>query len=207
MSKSLFTIRGFKPFSEQNFDATGIVEKFATFETRTVPSQHEAVIELLAGPIGVSARTLSLLNGSSIGVKTLVDARPDQSVAIDEVLVINLTLVCNIDKDQLKDMRPKLVESFTRWAEKSRVRGSRGWRTSAIRTPVFEKNEDGGYFMKAQILLSSVIFYDQDTIKIGTNAATVHKDFENLKRHVNSVTGNVCKTLKYDHSVIGKGTI
>ena len=207
MSKSLFTIRGFKPFSEKTFDATGVLEKFTTFETKTVEKQHEAIVELLTGPLGISARTLTNVS-ASIGLKNLVDARADQTVPVEEVIVINLTLACDVNKDQLRDIRPLVVESFTRWAEKSRVRGSRGWRVSAIRTPVFEKDDSGiGYNLKVQILLSNAIFYDQDTVKVGINAVTVRKDFENLKRHVNSVTGGVCQTLKYDHSVVGKGVV
>lgn len=207
MSKSLFTVRGFKPFSEPTFDATGVLEKFSSFETKTVEKQHEAIVELLTGPLGISSRTL-LSASNAIGMKNLVDARADQTVPLDEVIVINLTLACDIDKDQLRDTRPLVVESFTRWAEKSRVRGSRGWRVNAIRTPVFEKDESGnGYNLKVQILLSNAIFYDQDTVKIGINAVTVRKDFENLKRHVNSVTSGICTALKYDHSVVGKGIV
>ena len=207
MSKSLYTIRGFKPFSEQSFDTTGLLEKFSTFETKTVEKQHEAIADLLTGPLGVSARTLASVS-NTIGLKNLVDARTDTSVPIDEVIVINLTLTCNIDKEDLRDVRPLLVESFTRWAEKSRVRGSRGWRVSAVRTPSFEKDIGSvAYLMKVQILLSNAIFYDQETVKVGINSTIVQKDFENLKRHVNSVTGGICSSLKYDHSVVGRGVV
>ena len=116
MSKSLFTIRCFKPFSEKTFDATGVLEKFTTFETKTVEKQHEAIVELLTGPLGISARTLTNVS-ASIGLKNLVDARADQTVPVEEVIVINLTLACDVNKDQLRDIRPLVVESFTRWAE------------------------------------------------------------------------------------------
>lgn len=100
------------------------------------------------------------------------------------------------------------VEAFTRWAEKSRVRGSRGWRVSAVRTPLFEKNDNGdGYLLKTQVLLSNAIFYDQDTVKVGVDPSVAIKDLENLKRHLNNVTGGVVDTIRYDHSVIGKGAL
>ena len=206
MSKSLYTIRGFKPFSEQSFDTTGVLEKFASFETKTVEKQHEAIVELLTGSIGVSARTLTSVSNSLL--KNLVDVRTDKTVPADEVIIINLTLSCNIDKHDLRDVRPLLVDSFTRWAEKSRVRGSRGWRVSAIRTPVFEKEKGSiGYLMKVQILLSNAVFYNQDTVKVGINLVTVRKDFENLKRHINNTTGGICDSLLYTHSVVGAGLI
>ena len=207
MSKSLYTVRGFKPFSEPTFNAFGVMEQFSTFETKTVEKQHEALVEMLTGPLGISTKTL-VAASSTIGVKNLVDARQDKTAPMEEVIVVNLTLECDLNKDQLKDVRPMMVESFTRWAEKSRVRGSRGWRVSAVRTPTFEKNDNGsGYLLKTQVLLSNAIFYDQDTVKVGVDAAVALKDLENLKRHVNNVTGGVVDRLRYDHSVIGKGEL
>jgi hypothetical protein len=206
MSKSFYTIRGFQPLDEPSFNPFGIMEQFATFETKTVEKQHEALVEMLTGPICISARTLT--DVKFISVKNLVDNRLDKTVPVDEVIVINLTLECNLNKDQLRDMRPLMVESFTRWAEKSRVRGSRGWRISAVRNPTFEKSDTlGNYVLKTQVLLSNAIFYDQDTVKIGLESDATLKDLENLKRHVNKVTGNVVTELHYDHSVIGKGAL
>jgi hypothetical protein len=207
MSKSLYTVRGFKPFSEQSFNAFGVLEQFQTYEEKKVEKQHEALVEMLTGPLGISTKTL-VSAGQTIGVKNLVDARQDKTAPMEEVIVVNLTLECILSKDQLKDIRPMMVESFTRWAEKSRVRGSRGWRVSAVRTPTFEKNDNGqGYLLKTQILLSNAIFYDQDTVKVGLDATVALKDLENLKRHVNNVTGGVVDRLRYDHSVIGKGVL
>lgn len=211
MSKSLYTVRGFKPLSESTFDAFGVMEQFSTFETKTVEKQHEALVELLTGPLGISARTLSNVVPSMAGLRgglNLVDARTDMAKPLDEVIVINLTLECSLQKDHLKSVRPLMVESFTRWAEKSRVRGSRGWRVSAVRTPTFEKSQDGScYLMKTQVLLSNAIFYNQDTVKVGIDPTVVLKDLENLKRHVNNLTGGVVDSLRYDHSVIGKGAL
>lgn len=206
MSKSLYTVRGFKPFSETTFNAFGVLEQFQTFEEKKVEKQHEALVELLTGPLGISARTLTNVTG--IGPKNIVDIRQDKAVPADEVIVINLTLECSIlNKDQLKDIRPMMVEAFTRWAEKSRVRGSRGWRVSAVRTPAFEKSDTGGYLLKTQVLLSNAIFYDQDTVKIGVDPTVALKDLENLKRHINNQAGGIVDSLRYDHSVIGKGTV
>jgi len=207
MSKSQYTVRGFQPFNEQTFNAFGVMEQFATFETKTVEKQHEVLVEMLTGPLGISARTLSNYSGAA-GLKTVVDTRLDKTILIDEVIIVNLTLECNLNKDQLRDMRPLMVESFTRWAEKSRVRGSRGWRISAVRTPTFEKSDTiGNYLMKTQVLLSNAIFYDQDTIKVGVDSGVALKDLQNLKRHLNSLTGGVVSELRYDHSVIGKGVV
>ena len=207
MSKSLYTVRGFKPFSETTFNAFGVLEQFQTYEERVVEKQHQALVEILTGPLGISSRTLT--NVSGIGPKTIIDVRQDKTTPIEEVIVINLTLVCgDLDKSQLKDVRPMFVESFTRWAEKSRVRGSRGWRVSAVRTPTFEKNDKGdGYLLKTRVLLSNAVFYDQDTVKVGVDPTVAVKDLENLKRHLNNQTGGVVDEIRYDHSVIGKGSI
>lgn len=208
MSKSQYTIRGFKPFSELQFDTLGLIEKFNSFDTKVVEKQHEVLVEMLTGPLGISARTLAS-NPTLVG--TVVDARSDKTLPMDEVIILNLTLEVNVDKDALRDVRPLLVESFTRWAEKSRVRGSRGWRCSAVRTPTFEKNVDpsvsAAYLMKVQVILSNAIFYDQTTVKVGVNSDIVLKDLQNLKRHVNSVTGGLVNTVRFDHSVIGKGRV
>jgi hypothetical protein len=212
MSKNLYTLRGFKPFSEPAFVSTGVIEQFTTFETKTVEKQHEVLVEMLTGPLGISARTLS--NVSNGIMKNVVDVRDDKTVPVDEVIIINITLDCALDKDDLKDIRPVMVESFMRWAEKSRVRGSRGWRVSAVRNPTFEKNTGSGgpYLMKAQVLLSNAIFYDQDTVKVGLDPVVALKDLENLKRHINKSAdqmsyGYVVNELRFDHSVIGKGVI
>lgn len=206
MSKSHYTIRGFKPFSEQTFNTLGVMEQFTTFETKTVEKQHEVLVEMLTGPLGISARTLS--NVSNGIMKNVVDVRADKTVPIDEVIIINITLDCDVGKDDLKDIRPVMVESFMRWAEKSRVRGSRGWRVSAVRNPTFEKNLSNGgpYLMKAQVLLSNAIFYDQDTVKVGLDPMVAIKDLENLKRHINK-SADVVNELRFDHSVLGKGVI
>lgn len=207
MSKNLYTIRGFKPLSEQSFNAMGVLEQFSTFETKTVEKQHEVLVEMLTGPLAISARTLSNVSGS-VTLKNVVDGRTDKTNPVDEVIILNLTLECNLNKDQLRDFRPLFVEGFTRWAEKSRVRGSRGWRVSAVRNPTFEKSDNAGnYLLKTQVLLSNAVFYDQDTVKIGVDSSVAIKDLQNLKRHLNTVTSGVVSELRYDHSAIGRGAI
>jgi hypothetical protein len=206
MSKSLYTVRGFKPLNEPSFSSFGVLEQFSTFETMTVEKQHEAIVELLTGALGISARTLTSVS-CPVTLKNLVDVRADKTVPAEEVIIINFTAELDIDKDDIRGLRNELVESFTRWAEKSRVRGSRGWRVSAVRTPLFEQNPNGGYLLKAQVLLSNAIFYDQDTVKVGVDSDAALKDIANLKRHMNQVTGDLVSVLRFDHSVIGKGAV
>jgi hypothetical protein len=216
MSKSLYTVRGFKPLAENvPFNSFGVLEQFQTYEERVVSKQHEALVEMLTGPLGISTRTLSTINtlGQSLGPSNIVDDRSDKSKPVDEVSIVDLVMVCpHVEKHDLADLRPAMVEALNRWAEKSRVRGSRGWRTSAVKSPKFEKNESSsGYVLRTQILLSNAIFYDDNTVKIGVDSAVVTKDLENLKRHINKhishVAGPVVSVLNFNHSTIGSGSI
>ena len=224
MSKSLYTIRGFNAFEEgrddtvplsgSKFNSFGTIEQFKTFDEKTVEKQHEAIVEMLRGAPNVtfSARNLAAMPGATFGgqpvagLPTVIDVRTDTSTPIDELVVIDVQADVNVaDKAELKAFRKQVVETFLRWAEKSRVRGSRGWRVSAVKSPKFEKNPDTGrYTLKTQVLLGTAVFYDEKTVKIGVDPVTVNRDLGDLKHHLNKATGGLLMSLRANHSVVGK---
>ena len=224
MSKSLYTVRGFNAFQEgvsivnanPKFNSFGVMEQFQTFEEKTVSNQADAIVEMLRGAFGSTFSTRNLVAMPSMtfggppiaGLPNAIDVRADKSQPIEEVVIVDIQVDLAVySKSSLNDFRAEVNETFMRWAEKSRVRGSRGWRLSAVKTPKFEKNDSGSYTLRTQVILGSAVFYDQSTVKIGTDPATVATDLGNLKHQLKKVLPGLITEIRYNHSVLGKGTL
>lgn len=221
MSKSLYTIRCFDAFEEgkdaatnvaSQFNCLGVIEQFGTFKEQVVSTQTDAIIEMLRGTIGssFSTRNLSVMPdfgklANVPGLPTVIDVRVDKTNPVEELMVLDINASVNITKDDLNNYRKVAVETINRWAEKSRVRGSRGWRISAVKTPRFEKNEDTGYgyVFKTQVIIGTAVFYDQSTVKIGFDRATALKDVSNLNHHLQKAFDGFMYELRVNHSAVG----
>lgn len=221
MSKSLYTIRCFDAFEEGNdpatntfskFNCLGVIDQFNTYKEQVALTQADAIIEMLRGPLGstFSTRNLSVMPNLSTqanvpNLPNVIDVRDDKTNPVEELMVLDIAAVINITKADLVDYRKNAVETIYRWAEKSRVRGSRGWRISAVKTPRFEKNEDTGYgyVFKTQVIIGTAVFYDQSTVKIGFDRATALKDVSNLNHHLQKAFDGFMYELRVNHSAVG----
>ena len=219
MSKSLYTIRCFDAFEEgkdaatnvaSQFNCLGVIEQFGTFKEQVVSTQTDAIIEMLRGTIGssFSTRNLSVMPdlgklANVPGLPTVIDVRVDKTNPVEELMVLDINASVNITKDDLNNYRKVAVETINRWAEKSRVRGSRGWRISAVKTPRFEKNDVSGYTFKTQVIIGTAVFYNQSTVKIGVDHVVALKDVSNLNHHLQKAFGGLMYELRVNHSAIG----
>lgn len=91
--------------------------------------------------------------------------------------IIELDLSIKLDltnKLDVKAVKSNLRDVIKRWAEKCRVRNFRGFRTSAIRTPVFEYKSDHTV-MNVKILLSKLIVYSKNSSRV-----SLFKDIEDF---------------------------
>lgn len=221
MSKSQYTIRGFNAFQEggdsvqsAKFNSFGVMEQFGTYVEKTVPSQADAIVELLRSPsiCTFSARNLAAMPNTFGGVAltglpNVTDVRDaaKQAEPVDEIVVLDIQADFDTaDIATVRGFRDDVVETFKRWSEKSRVRGTRGWRVSAVKSPRFEKNDDGKYTLRTQVILGTSVFYDQDTVKIGVDVTATHRDIANLKHFLGKATGSTLRQLRVNHSTLGK---
>lgn len=113
-----------------------------------------------------------------------LDMIKDQETPIVEV---DLSIVLDTtDKLEVRALKSQLREVLKRWAEKCRVRGCRGFRTNAIRTPVFEYKNDCT-LMNVKVLLSRAIVYSKSlktNMKISDSFSDAIEDLELLVRQL-----------------------
>jgi hypothetical protein len=145
-SKKPFVVRGFDVTTEgystkvngnaAAFDCKDAMTKFGSFTEVVVDKQHDAVVEMATHSVlsTMSARHLvdSAVPAHIIQTKSAADAVKELYV-VDLVIVTNFTNVADI-----RPYRSQIRETLKLWAEKSRVRGRRGWRSNAIKTPTVE---------------------------------------------------------------------
>lgn len=200
-SKKPYVVRGFNVTEEQKFDCTGVITKMDTFTEVTVDTQHEAVVEMLTNSnlATMSARKVSSTSSAAV---------PD---GIRELYVIDLTVVTTDQRAKdLRQCRTPIREALKTWAEKCRIRGTRGWRVNAIKTPTFEfDKKEGSVVIRTQVVLGTAIFYNDDAVKIHDPEMAEAGEEDSL-RSLAHVLARACPSfasMKYRHSVIGTGEI
>lgn len=208
-SRKSFVIRGFNVESAGKFNCIGKMSDLTSFNEVIADKQHDAVAIMLTNPSISSLGSYNLMNRKDIQVtpgKNPVDE-------IKQVYVVDLTIVTTASNvNELRPYRSAIREVIKTWAEKSRVKNRRGWRSSAIKTPTFEIDKSlGSVVIKTQIILSTAIFYDYDTatINVSFDPDMEIEDLRNLHRELTRYnnTDGYYSHLKYKHSIIGDGEI
>jgi len=203
-------VRGFNLLDEDFFDnPTGLIEDKTTFEEIIIKTQAEAIITML------SEKSISTMSVSSIltvyntdltdlNIKGFCDVNamdPKEMIhVIDLYVFLNTT-----DKQEVRAIKSDLREVIKRWAEKSRVKNLRGFRASAIRTPVFEY---GTYetVMKVQVILSNAIIYNNYNVDIiPREESEIKEDLKLLRKELFKKLPSKFSRLTVNHSLLKDG--
>lgn len=102
-----------------------------------------------------------------------------------------------------KQIRKQLAEEIKTWAEKSRVRGTRGWRAHALKTPKIAKAKNGkGYELDFDAILGHAVFYTDKTVSVGNtdSAAFITDTIADLKRHLAKSHSGLIGNVSAEHS-------
>lgn len=198
MSTKLFTVRSFDPTREGVINATGVIENFTSYNTRKVKSLPKVIVELLRGPEGAfSARGKALAAQSVYPAANLYVRDNGDSARFDPTTVALAALPelqiyqVKVKFGQLIDLktaRSTLVEVLQRWAEKSRVRGLRGWRSNAVKAPTF-KRTDTGWEATTTVVLGTLIVYSDQSSTVSISQTDLLNDLKNLKTFLAKMPG------------------
>lgn len=167
-SKRVWTVRGFDSLSTYSKSVSVQLSAVPSMVSLVVPSERKAVEKLLVDPV---IRTMS----------PLIRATPDTANVENLVgYYINVKIPVN-SYDAIRRNRSLIMNAVNQWAEKSRVTGARGFRANAVKTPIIEKNIEGSYSLKFNVLFSNVLFYTSNAFTAGAmNDAHATTDFESL---------------------------
>jgi hypothetical protein len=142
-----------------------------------------------------------------IGCCDLVTQFPNQ-----QIFIVDLKIKLNTaDKVIVKTQKPLINETVKRWAEKCRVKGLRGWRCSAIKTPTYEYNDDDTTVVRIQVILSNAIIYSTDgggiTCNISPRLNTeLLDDLGKLRKQLGRAV-TWLGTVHFKHSLLGEGEL
>ncbi len=166
-----WTVRGFDTATYTQSTSVQLSD-VGTATTLSVPSERKAVEMLLVhdtlktmSPVTMTDTTSEPLIGYYVRVDIPVNAY-----------------------SQLRGKRKEIIAAVQQWAEKSRVYGARGFRANAVKDPVIEKNSDGIYSLKFNVLFSNAIFYTSKTHKVGAvDKNHSESDFDVLRTMLNAI--------------------
>lgn len=180
-SKRVWLVRGYDTDSVFAKNVGMSLEAIPGVQRQIVPSERKAVERLLIDPV---MRTMS----------PVVRATPETAGTENIVgYYVNVTIPVN-SYDELRSLRKDIIFAVNQWAEKSRVAGNRGFRANAIKSPVIERNNEGTYSLKFNVLFSNTIFYSSKTWRSNAHSATTEaEDFKSLETFVRGATGKQVK--------------
>lgn len=186
----VFLIRGFDPETEGFFKSFGSIDQRSTFQQKAQLKQFQAVTDLLVGPFS------SLTLGSE--ANTSGHRRLD---VID--LTIYTTAVSGSEIDS--DTRAEIETIFTRWAEKLRIPGNRGFRSSAIKTPIYQRNDADNVEIRTQVILGTTVHYSDRQRRYGLPAQSdqAEYDISNLAEHLENAIPTFVAVVA-QHSTFGQ---
>lgn len=181
-----YTVRGIDPTGP--FTCQGLLEQVAGFiEIDAVPTESKAV-ELLLTHAGLSKMTTAL--------------PPVKSDSYVDVLNIKADVFVS-DVAEAKRIRKDLAASIVTWAEKSRVRGVRGWRAHALKSPKVQRSKDGaGYELDFDAILGHAVFYNERVLSVGhtDDQSFIADTIGDLKRHLDRQHPGLIGAVRAEHA-------
>ena len=181
-----YTIRGLD-LTTHAFNCMGELKDQPGFiEIADVKTEAKAVELLLTHPV---------LSG-------MVAIPPVKSESRVDVLNIKAQVFVN-GTGEAKKLRKQLAEEIKTWAEKSRVRGVRGWRAHALKTPKIAREKNGaGYELDFDAILGHAVFYTDKTLSVGNtdNATFINDTIADLKRHLAKSHPGLIGSVQAEHA-------
>lgn len=202
-----FVVRGYDAMNELFDNPVGVIEDKSTFKEVVANTQAEAIICMLTDDVIGTMTPLNLINFADF---TLVgqDDFIDSGGAKDVLQIIDLKITLGLtDKLEVRATKSALREVIKRWAEKSRSKGRRGFRASAIKTPVFEYAVDETY-VRVQVILSNAVLYSDSNGDVAPNSyVSMVDDLALLRKELSRQLAWKFKALNFSHNVFGKGEV
>jgi hypothetical protein len=161
-----YLIRGFDHNNVNMFlNPEGLIEDKPTFKEAVVKTQADALLTMVFDSTFKTMTVPSILDhADSIDIKgteglsTTSDYVESNINSLFSIIDIDIVLLSS-DKIEIKNVKSELREIIKRWAEKSRIKGKRGFRLSAIKTPIFDYR-NGTTIVRTQVILSNAIIYN-----------------------------------------------
>ena len=185
--KMEYVVRGFDASSKFS-RPTGVMSDLETFTEQVVKRQHEAIAVMLLDDVMKESSASFVKENLSGSLYEKVIGRSEDISATDNFHVIDLEIFLDTtDKIVVRNLKSDIRECLIHWAEKSRIKGCRGFRSHAIRTPKYVY-EDNGTYVKTQVILSNAIFYADDIVDIMPRTDThILNDVLLLQKKLSSV--------------------
>jgi len=204
-----FIVRGFD-VATSAFGPEGQMDNQPDFTELVVPNATDAIVALLTDKRlkRMSANVLfeNKANYRSVDVPNIHSA----VAAVPELSAIKLKVITNASSaHDLADLRGEIGDVIKRWAEKSRVKGVRGWRYSAVQAPKYAKNKVTGKIeILFDVIVGAAIFYNTARAKIvAHDQPTLAADLAHLRDHLAKTLSTDFESLEYSHAELGKGSL
>jgi hypothetical protein len=159
-----------------NFNCLGLLE------------DQPGYVEITDVPTEAKAIELMLTNGALS--KMTSGLPPVKSNSFVDVLNVKVKVFAN-GTGEAKKLRKAMAASIKTWAEKSRVRGVRGWRAHALKTPKIQHTkgvlgQSHGYELDFDAILGHAVFYTDKTLSVGhtDDASFASETINDLKKHL-----------------------
>lgn len=183
-SPRTYIVRGLDP-SIAAFNCMGVLKDQPGFiEIDEVPTEAKAVELMLTGVVS----------------KMVTGVPPVASASYVDVLNIKAEVFVS-STGEAKKIRKQLAESIKTWAEKSRVRGVRGWRAHALKTPKIQRADGAGYELDFDAILGHAVFYSDKTMSVGhtDDQAFINDTIFDLKKHLVRQHPGLIGVVKAEH--------
>jgi hypothetical protein len=179
-----YTVRGLD-VTASAFNCMGVLRDQPGFiEIDEVPTEAKAVELMLTGAVS----------------KMVTGVPPVASASYVDVLNIKAEVFVG-STSEAKKIRKQLAESIKTWAEKSRVRGVRGWRAHALKTPKIQRSQGAGYELDFDAILGHAVFYSDKTMSVGhtDDQAFINDTIFDLKKHLARQHPGLIGLVKAEH--------
>ena len=121
--------------------------------------------------------------------------------------VVNVKAEVNVSTPaEAKQVRKDLFVAIQSWAEKSRVKGARGWRATALKTPKIQVKKNGsGYELDFDAIFGHAVFYTDSVSSVGhtDDSAFLAETFADLKKHLKRTYPGLVNDITYSQEVAG----
>lgn len=204
--------------SPRTYTIRGLDPTAASFNCQGVLQDQPGYVEITDVPTEAKAVELMLTHGA---VSKMVTGVPPVTASFVDVLNIKVEVVANGTGDA-KKLRKQLAESIKTWAEKSRVRGVRGWRAHALKTPKIQRIQPGvtglnygithgvkastisqqpNYELDFDAILGHAVFYNDKTLSVGhtDDQAFIGDTIFDLKKHLERQYPGLIGAVKAEH--------
>lgn len=184
--------------SPRTYTVRGLDPSVAAFNCQGILKDQPGFVEITDIPTEAKAVELMLTHGA---VSKMVAGVPPVTSSYVDVLNIKAEVFVS-GTGEAKKIRKELAESIKTWAEKSRVRGVRGWRAHALKTPKIQRADGAGYELDFDAILGHAVFYSDKTLSVGhTDDQTFIADtIFDLKKHLQRQHPGLIGAVKAEHA-------